>query len=172
MPPLLPKSLAVCRGWRSYDMQQKRLTPLQAKQTIKHFCAYQERCHSEVKEKLFAGGLTENEVDEIISELISEDYLNEERFARAFARGKFRMKQWGRIKIRYELKKRSVSDYCIKKGLSEIDGDEYDKTLKKLFDEKEKLLRGEKNIFTKKKKICDYLIQKGYERELIMELFK
>lgn len=153
-------------------MLQKKLTPLQAKQSIKHFCAYQERCHSEVKEKLFSSGLNAREVDEIISELISEDYLNEERFAKAFARGKFRMKHWGRIKIRYELKKRQVSEYCIKKGMLEIDGDEYDKTLTRLFEEKEKTLAREKNIFIKKRKMMDYLTQKGYERDLIMELYK
>jgi len=84
-------------------MLKKRLTPQQARQTIKQYCAYQERSHFEVKTALCSHGLTIGEADEIIAELISEDYLNEERFARAFARGKFRMKKWGRVKIRYEL---------------------------------------------------------------------
>ena len=97
-------------------MQQQSFTPQQALQKIKHYCAYQERCHSEVKEKLYGVGLRKNEVDEIISTLIEENYLNEERFAIQFAGGHFRIKNWGRVKIKYELKQKQVSDYCIKKG--------------------------------------------------------
>jgi regulatory protein len=107
-------------------------------------------------------------VDAIISELIQEDYLNEERFARSFARGKFRMKQWGRVKIKYELKQRQVSEYCIKKGLTEIDDDEYDKTLNNLIEQKSKTLKSEKNMFVKKRKLLDYLLQKGFERDIAL----
>jgi regulatory protein len=149
-------------------LQKKRLTPNQALQNIKQFCAYQERSHSEVKERLYSFDLNSSEVDTIISELIQEDYLNEERFARAFARGKFRMKQWGRIKIKYELKQRRVSEYCIRKGLTEIDDDEYEKTLNNLVEQKSKTLKSEKNIFVKKRKLLDYLLQKGFERDVVL----
>ena len=149
--------------------QRKRLTPGQALQNIKQFCAYQDRSHSEAKERLYSFGLNTTEVENIVSELIQEDYLNEERFARAFARGKFRMKKWGKVKIKYELKHRQVSEYCINKGLSEIDEDEYQKTLSKLADEKFRMLRTEKNMYTKKKKALTYLLQKGFERDLVMD---
>lgn len=145
-------------------------TPDQALPKAKHYCAYQERCHSEVKEKLYGYGLNRKEVDEILSTLIQENYLNEERFAVQYAGGKFRMKQWGRVKIKYELRKKQVSDYCIKKALSSIDGEEYERALNKLFEEKRASLRSEKNIFIKKKKIQDHLLQKGYETELIRSL--
>lgn len=151
-------------------MKKETLTPQQAHQKIKHYCAYQERCHSEVKEKLYNYGLRTSEVEEIISKLIDEDYLNEERFAIQFAGGRFRLKKWGRVKIRYELKQKRVSDYCIKKAMKEIDEDDYLKTLQQLFEQKSRDLRSEKNIFIKKRKLQDYLQQKGYEHDYIREL--
>lgn len=153
-------------------MVNKKLTPQQAKLSIRQYCAYQERSHQEVKDKLYGFGLTENEVEEIISDLIADNFLNEERFARAFSRGKFRMKGWGKIKIRYELKQKRVSDYCIKKGLSEIDDEDYLKTLEKLLLEKWTALKGEKNIFIKKKKLYSYMQQKGYEQDLVGDFLK
>src|ERR1700709_2489168 len=96
---------------------KKKLTREQAMQKARHYCAYQERSHYEVKQKLYSFGLHKIEVEESLSGLIEEDYLNEERFAIQFAGGHFRMKQWGRVKIRYELKQKQVSEYCIKKAL-------------------------------------------------------
>src|SRR5690606_33190020 len=93
----------------------------QALQKIKQYCAYQERCHSEVRDKLYSFGLRQSEVEEMITLLIVENYLNEERFAIHFAGGKFRMKQWGKHKIKQALKLRKVSDYCINKALKDID---------------------------------------------------
>ncbi len=148
----------------------KKLTPEQAIQKLKHYCAYQDRSHAEVKEKLYSFGLWKPDVEKALSQLIEEDYLNEERFAKAFAGGKFRMKQWGRVKIKYELKQKQVSEYCIKKGLEEIDEADYQKTLQKLLEEKTATLRSEKNHLVKKKKLMDHLLQKGYEYNLIMEL--
>ena len=113
-------------------MYKKHLTKEQALQKLKHYCAYQERCHSEVKEKLFNLGVWKKEHDEIISTLIEENYLNEERFAIAYAGGKWRVKHWGRVKIKYELKQKQVSEYCIKKALMAIDNDEYLNDSKKL----------------------------------------
>jgi regulatory protein len=153
-------------------MFKKYLTKEEALQKAKHYCAYQERCHSEVKEKLYGFGLWKNDVEDLLSTLIEEDYLNEERFAIQFAGGRFRLKQWGRVKIKYELKQKKVSEYLIKKALKEIDEDDYLKTLKKLFEQKKKQLSAEKNIFIKKRKLQDFLMQKGYELQLIADLLK
>ena len=141
----------------------------QALQKAKHYCGYQERCHKEVKEKLYELGLHKLEVETTISQLIEENYLNEERFATQYAGGKFRMKNWGRVKIKYELKQKQVSEYCIKKGLKAIDEDDYIKALEKLAAAKWESLSGEKNKFSKLRKTQDYLMQKGYEQDLIRE---
>jgi regulatory protein len=147
-----------------------KLSKEQALPKIKQYCTYQERCHAEVKEKLYAFGLYKKDVEQLMSQLIEENYLNEERFAIQYAGGKFRMNQWGRIKIKYALKQKQVSDYCIKKALKEINESDYKKTLQKLAEQKLKTLKGEKNIFIKKRKLQDYLLQKGYEINLIIEL--
>ena len=151
-------------------MNNKYFSKEEALKKAKEYCAYQERCHSEVKEKLYSFGLHKNDVDELLSKLIEENYLNEERFAIQYAGGKFRIKQWGRIKIKYALKQKQVSEYCIKKALASIDESNYKKTIKKLADQKLKTLKGEKNIFIKKKKLQDHLIQKGFEINLVIEL--
>jgi regulatory protein len=142
-----------------------------ALQKIGQFCAYQERSHKEVKEKLYSYGLYKDQVEELMSKLIQENFLNEERYAIAYAGGKFRAKDWGKNKIKYGLKQHQVSDYCIKKALKTIDDEEYVKTLQKLYSAKEKTLKSEKNLFIKKKKIQQYLMQKGFESSLINELF-
>lgn len=144
----------------------ERLTPAQALQKIKSYCAYQERCHSEVKEKLYGYGLYKDAVEEILAELIVEGYLNEERFARLFAGGKFRMKGWGRIKIVQELKSRKISPYLIKLALKEIDPEDYQKTLDKLTEKKWLSLKSDQYIIRETKTIR-YLMQKGYEIDLI-----
>lgn len=145
-------------------------TKEQALQKAKHYCAYQERCHSEVKEKLYGFGLYKKEVDELLSTLIEENYLNEERFAIQFAGGRFRIKHWGRVKIKYELKQKQVSEYCVKKALAAIDENDYKKQAQKLFEQKLKTLKSEKNVFIKKRKLQDHLLQKGYETSLVREL--
>jgi regulatory protein len=146
---------------------KKALSPEQALQKAKHYCRYQQRSHSEVKQKLYSLALKKKDVDELLAQLIEEKYLNEEEFAIAFARGKFRMKQWGKVKIKYELKLKKVSDYCIKKALKEIDENDYRQTLEKLARERLESLKTEKNIFIKKRKLQDFLFQKGYENELV-----
>lgn len=147
-------------------MFKKNYTPLQALQKIKHFCSYQERCHAEVKEKLYAFSLNKTEVEELISQLIEEDYLNEQRFAEQFAGGKFRMKQWGRVKITYELKQKRIGDYIIKKALKCIDEDTYVNTLQKLAETKWKALKNEQYI-NRQVKTTNYLMQKGFEFNLV-----
>ena len=151
-------------------MNNKYFSKDEALQKAKQYCAYQERCHSEVKEKLYSFGINKNEVDELLSELIGENYVNEERFAILYAGGKFRIKQWGRIKIKYSLKQKQVSDYCIKKALATIDENDYNKTLTKLFEQKLKTLKAEKNVFIRKRKLQEHLMQKGFETDLIRRL--
>lgn len=150
-------------------MYKKQITKEQALQKLKHYCAYQERCHSEVKEKLYNLGAWKKDHDEIIATLIEENYLNEERFALAFAGGKFRVKQWGRVKIKYELKQKQVSEYCIKKSLKQIDEEEYIKVLNKLAKDKYTSLKSEQYLI-RKKKTMDYLIAKGFEMDLIRRI--
>jgi len=133
---------------------------------IRKYCAFQERCHQEVRYKLIQHGIYGDLLKEIISELITEDFLNEERFARSFTRGKFRMKQWGKNKIKQELKKRDISPYCIKESMSEINDQEYQKLLKNLLSKKEKISTY-KNSFDRQKKLTDYALSKGYEYETI-----
>ena len=146
----------------------KKLTPEQAFQKARHYCGYQERSHTEVKEKLYSFGLWKTDVEILLSRLIEENYLNEERFAQQFAGGKFRMKQWGRIKIKHELKQKQVSEYCIKKAMKEIDEEEYMKVLVKLAAQKWKSVKGPGiNRFTKLGKTTAYLLQKGYEADLV-----
>ncbi|HET7115195.1 MAG TPA: regulatory protein RecX [Hanamia sp.] len=151
-------------------MAFQNFTPQQSVPKIKQYCAYQERCHAEVRDKLYSFGLNKSEVEEIISVLITENYLNEERFAIHYAGGKFRMKQWGKNKIKQSLKFKQVSEYCIKKALKEIDEREYEKTFQKLTEQKLKTLKSEKNIFIKKRKLQDFLLMKGYETGMIREV--
>jgi len=143
-----------------------------ALQKIKHYCAYQERSHKEVKEKLYSFGLYKQEVEELLSQLIEENYLNEERFAIAFAGGKFRMKQWGRVKIKYELKLRGVSEYNVRRAIAAIETEDYEKTFQKLAAAKVETLKSEKNIFIKKSKMQQYLLQKGFESPMISSFLK
>jgi len=153
-------------------MVLQNFTPGQSLPKIKQYCAYQERCHAEVRDKLYSFGLNKKEVDEIISIVITENYLNEERFAIHYAGGKFRMKYWGKNKIKQALKYKQVSDYCIKKALQKIDSAAYEKTFQKLAEQKLKTLKSEKNIFIKKRKLQDFLLQKGYESDLVREVVK
>lgn len=153
-------------------MALQYFTPDQSLPKIKQYCAYQERCHSEVRDKLYSFGLNKHEVEEIISVVITENYLNEERFAIHYAGGKFRMKGWGKNKIKQALKFKQVSDYCIRKALKEIDDTDYKKLLQKLAEQKLKTIKSEKNIFIKKRKLQDFLLQRGFESTLIHEIIK
>ena len=145
-----------------------RLTKEQASEKIKHYCSYQERCHKEVKEKLYSYGLWKNEVEEIIANLIEKNFLNEERFAIQFAGGKFRMKHWGQKKIQYELQQKGISTFLINIAIKQIDEEAYLKTLQKLAQTKWNLLKSE-NKFVRQSKTNSYLLQKGYEQKLISQ---
>jgi regulatory protein len=144
-----------------------RTSPEKALQKLKHFCGYQERSHAEVKQKLYSLGLLKKEVEELISRLIEEEYLNEERFARQFASGKLRIKGWGKVKIRYELKQKGVSEFCIINALKSLDETEYASGFKRIADKKWLALQSEKNIFVKKNKWQQFLLQRGFEPTVI-----
>src|SRR5579872_786582 len=147
--------------------RRQSLSVDQALQKLRHYCSYQERCHQEVREKLYSFGLRKPDVENAICTLIGEDQLNEERFAVQFAGGHFRMKQWGRIKIRHELRQRQLSDYCITKALACLGEDEYTKALSSLAAKKWATLSDEPDLFIRRRKLQDYLLQKGYEPELV-----
>ena len=150
---------------------KKYVTEEDALKKIKHYCAYQERCHSEVKEKLYSFGLYKQQVENILSKLIEDNYLNEERFAIAFAGGKFRMKHWGRKKIEYELRQKQVSTFCIKLALKAIDEKDYHSSLLKLATSKWNSVSDEV-VYARVAKTYAYLLQKGYESSLIQQQLK
>lgn len=137
---------------------------------ILHYCKYQERCHQEVRNKLYEIGCNTEEVENQISLLIQNGILNEEKFARSFARGRFRLKQWGREKIKQQLRLKKISDYCIKKAMTEIDPDEYEATLLKIATKKAEEVKKDRSESSRKAKIYRYLLQKGYERDMVMTI--
>ena len=137
-------------------------------QKIAGFCTYRDRTHAEVRERLHEWGICGDEAEEMILYLIENNYLNEERFAKAFAGGKFRVKNWGKMRIKHELKQKGMSEYCVKIGLSEIDDQTYFETIKKLIIRKSREFDFD-NPFLKKQKIARYIIGKGYESELVWQ---
>ncbi len=139
-----------------------------AREKIAAYCAYQERSQRQVEEKLYTYGLQEEARGLLMMELIQQNFLNEERFARAFARGKFRIKKWGKNKIRQHLKHHRISDYALKKAYLEIDGDEYWETLKNIAEKKWAASKLTKT-YQKKGKVAQYLISRGYENDLVWE---
>ena len=142
--------------------QSKNYTVSEAIKKLERYCAYQERCHLEVVQKLKGMKMIPQVIDHIVTHLINENYLNEERFSRNFARGKFNIKKWGKNRIISELKQRQISQYNIKAALSEIDDDSY----LNAFDElaKKRLTQiSEKNIQKRKRKLADYLLYRGWE---------
>lgn len=149
----------------------KKYTPTQAREKIRHYCAYQERSHKEVRNKLFDYGLYASEVDEIITEIIGDGFLNEERYAKAFAGGKFRIKKWGRLKIKNELEANGLTQNCIRVGLKEISDQDYAVTLKHILEKKLAQLTDD-NLFVKRDKAARYAIQKGFEPELVWKELK
>ena len=140
----------------------------EALQKLMHFCAYRDRSQKEVEDKLNEMHMIDAAKEKIIIELMQEGFLNEERFARSFVRGKFRIKKWGRIKITQELKKRGISSPIIKMGLTEIKESDYRTTLFELAEKKlEKI--NEPNEYKRKGKLADHLMRKGYESSLVFD---
>lgn len=146
----------------------KTFTVEEAQRALENYCAYQERCHKEVRDKLVTMRMIPEAVDHIITHLIQENYLNEERFAKAFARGKFRIKKWGRNRIVRELKFRDISKFNIDTALKEISPEAYQETLHELAVKKADGIK-EGNLWKKKKKLADYLLYRGWESHLVYE---
>lgn len=143
----------------------------EASQKIEHFCAYQERCHEEVVAKLRSMKMYPDEIDQIMAHLIAENFLNEERFACSFARGKHRIKQWGKIRITNELKFRNISQILINTALKEITPEEYLETFHALSERNWESIQ-EKNTLKKRKKFCDYMLRRGFESNLVYDKVK
>lgn len=138
---------------------------------LRRYCAYQERCHQEVRNKLLELGARGSVLEEVMATLIEDDFLNEERFACAYAGGKFRVKHWGRVKIVEGLRRRAISDYCIKKALAEIDENDYLATLQQLALKKNELYK-DLNHLERRLKLEKYLLSKGFESFLINSCIK
>ena len=160
-------------GKNSYDGSKisKKIELAEARQKIASYCAYQERAHSEVEEKLYSYGLHRDEVEELLAWLISENFVNEERFAITFAGGKFRVKRWGKLKIKMYLQQRKVSEYSINKALAAIDETTYTESVDYLIERATHNLKA-KNIYEFRDKISRSVIAKGYEPELVWDRIK
>jgi len=149
--------------------KKKYISADEALRKLQSYCAYQERCQQEVKAKLIELGVYGDTVDIIMGQLIEDNFLNEERFAIMYAGGKFRVKQWGRVRIKQELKQRQISEYCIKKAMQEIPEDDYRKTLTLVL-EKKKESSTENDIRLIRQKLISYGLQRGYEIALVTEI--
>lgn len=152
---------------KKYSPKEAKLK--EAKLKAADFCAYQERSQQEVRNKLYSYGLHKDEVEEVLSDLISDNFINEERFAKAYVGGKFRIKKWGRNKILHGLNYHRISSYCIKKGLQEIDEASYLSTLESIIIKKKDSLNIS-DSFQLNQKLAQYAIQRGYEPNIVWEM--
>ncbi|MCG1035405.1 regulatory protein RecX [Polaribacter sargassicola] len=149
-------------------IQKKSFTVDEIKRKLEQYCVYQDRCHKEVEQKMREFNLIQEAKELILLSLMQDNFLNEERFAKSFARGKFRIKSWGKQRIIRELKFREISTYNIKTALKEIDEQEYLATIYKITENRNEVLN-ESNIFKRKKKLIDFLMRKGFENDLIFK---
>lgn len=144
---------------------------VEIRKKLEYYCAYQDRCHQEVYQKMFSFSLSSDEKDELMVYLIDNNFLNEERFAQSFTRGKHNYKKWGKIRIVNELKARNISSTIIKIALKEINDSLYFETFNELANKHWESI-SESNLMKKRKKFCDYFIRKGWENDLIYEKVK
>ena len=147
---------------------KKTYTVQEATRKLEHYCAYQERCHQEVRQKLEGMYMIPEAIDVIIVHLLEHNFLNEERFAKTFVRGKFRIKAWGRRRLTFELKKKDVSKVNINQALAEIEITEYNEVFTDLAEKKANSIK-ETNVFKKRKKFIDYFLYRGWESHLVYE---
>jgi len=148
---------------------KKKISLAKSQERIAAYCAYQERCIAEVRSKLEELGLNPSQIDPVLDKLTNEGFLNEERFAEAFVKGRFTLKKWGRIRIRQELKMRDIPEDIIIKAIEQIDGEEYWAVLKYLAERKWKLTQ-EPNELKKKAKVQRFLVFRGFENDLIRDV--
>lgn len=147
-------------------MEKKYFSIEEIKRKLERYCVYQDRCHKEIEAKLKEFTLIEEAKNQIILHLLEHDFLNEERFSKSFARGKFTIKKWGRQRIVRELKLREISAYNIKSALKEIDEEDYLQTIQTIAEKRNQIIK-EVDYYKRKKKLTDFLIRKGYEYDLI-----
>lgn len=148
--------------------QRQTYTVTEAKKKLENYCAYQERCHKEVQQKLKDMHMIPQAIDVVIAHLLEHNFLNEERFAKTFVMGKFKIKKWGRRRLALELKQKDISKYNINLALNTIGDEEYIDTFNALAEKKAQSIR-ESNILKKKKKLADYLLYHGWEPHLVYE---
>ncbi|HEX9600766.1 MAG TPA: regulatory protein RecX [Mariniflexile sp.] len=151
-------------------MQQTRKTYTlqEATKKLEHYCAYQERCHKEVVQKLTDMYMIPEAIDVIVVHLLQHNFLNEERFAKTFVSGKFKIKAWGRRRLTFELKKKDVSKVNINQALADISDEEYIGVFNDLAEKKANSIK-ESNLFKKKKKFIDYFLYRGWESYLVYD---
>jgi regulatory protein len=147
-------------------IEKKYFSIEEIKRKLERYCVYQDRCHKEIEAKLEEFTLIEEAKNQIILHLLEHDFLNEERFSKSFARGKFTIKKWGRQRIVRELKLREISAYNIKSALKEIDEEDYLQTIQTIAEKRNQIIK-EVDYYKRKKKLTDFLIRKGYEYDLI-----
>ena len=151
----------------TFEMMNDKIYDLKiVKERIRHYCAVMDRCQFQVINKLKSYGVSNALIDEILIELIQNKYVDEERFARSFSSGKFKIKRWGRKKIAFELSKLKVPKSCIELAMTEIDDADYMDTITHLTHKKYNLLN-DKNTFIRKKKVVDYMLRKGFESDIV-----
>lgn len=150
-------------------MEKKSFTFDEIKLKLVNYCVYQDRCHAEVEQKMKEFLLIEEAKEEIMLYLLKENYLNEERFTRSYIRGKFYIKHWGRNKIKMNLKQKQISEKLINSCFNEIDGTDYEKTLRKIYEDYSSKLKGLKE-YQKKAKTVKYLLSRGFEYDEILHL--
>ena len=151
-----------------FEKKKKSFTVDEVRRKLENYCVYQDRCHQEVEQKMRDFLLIPEAKEQILLHLMEHNFLNEERFAKSYARGKFRIKKYGKQRISRELKFRNISAYNIKTALKEIDEDEYLKTIQEISIRRNHSI-SETNPYKRKKKLIDYLLRKGYENELVFK---
>ena len=170
----MPDAAQLARCVRCFDEVEKKkryIDKAEAHRKLEHYCAYQDRCHQEVRKKLIDLGCYGDDLEEVMAQLVVDNFLNEERFARSYARGKFRIKGWGRMRIKRDLKQKQISEYCIRKAMEELEEFNYDERLVEVILKKNRLLR-EPDMFKRKGKLAQFAMTKGFETGLIWETVK
>lgn len=170
--PFCKKGILANKYFCLVQQPVKTYTVEEAKRKLEAYCAYQDRCHKEVAQKLRDMRMIPDAIDVVIGHLLEHNFLNEERFAKAFARGKFRHKSWGRTRITRELKQRGIGAYNLKTALLEIEDEEYDRVFNTLSRKRYEQLSSETDKYRKRKKLADYLIYRGWEGDLVYEKVK
>lgn len=160
----------MCAWQRKASLRAKRLTPDEARVKAERYCVYQDRCHREVRRKLYDLGLYGGDIDQVMARLIEDKFLDEERFARSYARGKFRMKRWGRVRIQRELRARQISKYCINAAMSELEEFDYEGALEALLRKRAEKLGEDVHPYARRQNLIQHALRKGYETDVAIRV--